>query len=531
MMARVFVIGCAGILTVSATVGAADDEFKRAIDARRNRNWPGVIANMRAALNLNGPESSRIVIWRGRLGQEKRAPYLPHYFLGEAFFHRGDCINALAHWEQSEKAGFIRAHEELVAFMGKAAHECASQGVLPSHEFNLNSESARGAYSHARVLAEKVSSLIDGNPDVVRQDMRDQYRRALDGVVSSEGSWKRARETRRLVDFEKSRRAAEEAVGALTRVESELARATATRSRVERDATEIEQIIADAEATNRSVTQRLEAQMSQGLQPLHLTALNQLTAARNVLVVVRRERNEAQLHEARALAEAASKHLKDILSQLQERARARFTVDLDAAVRGIQADLSSLDTSLVSLDARLERKTLDKTRAAAQYDSLRHKEQELRSLFGSARARKDLIAVKRLAGRIRDLRTATDEFVKSLEPVAVRERRMTDGLKRAYELFTIGRYDETVLAIESLDGLADSPLELQAYAVGAAARHALWVYSSSPAPRLREAAVADVLRIKRLNSKFLPDSRIFSPRFISFFLQTGQTPPANGRSP
>ena len=111
--------------------------------------------------------------------------YLPHYFLGEAYFNLQDCGGAVTEWSVSEQQAAIKSKPDFVAVVRKGYQECAKKGVLLAADYNPLYLSTRQAYMDASALAKRVSDLGTTNRDVWRADAGDQYEKANKELATS----------------------------------------------------------------------------------------------------------------------------------------------------------------------------------------------------------------------------------------------------------------------------------------------------------------------------------------------------------
>src|SRR5688572_32197920 len=83
------------------SAAAQDDAFKQGMQARGDKKWADVVRHMQSAVKADGQESTRKVRsgFLGVNGQE----YLPHFFLGEAYFNLQDCGAAVTELSISEQ--------------------------------------------------------------------------------------------------------------------------------------------------------------------------------------------------------------------------------------------------------------------------------------------------------------------------------------------------------------------------------------------------------------------------------------------
>ena len=116
----------AGIVLVSLLPAAGQDpapaspvnprkkpeEFKTGIKAQDRGDWRGSVPLLRQSLEKL-PEDGQLV----RIYGTKYKSYLPHYYLGLAFYRQNDCAAALKEWEQCLSVGAIQATEEHQALL------------------------------------------------------------------------------------------------------------------------------------------------------------------------------------------------------------------------------------------------------------------------------------------------------------------------------------------------------------------------------------------------------------------------------
>src|SRR5262245_51943053 len=116
------------VCAVPSWAAAQDDAFKQGLEARRDRKWADVMRHMQNAVKADGQESNRKVR-SGFLGVNGME-YLPHYFLGEAYFNSSDCASAVTEWSISEQQPAIKSRPDFLALMRKNLQACAAKGVL-----------------------------------------------------------------------------------------------------------------------------------------------------------------------------------------------------------------------------------------------------------------------------------------------------------------------------------------------------------------------------------------------------------------
>ena len=101
---------------------AQDDAFKQGLQARSDKKWTDVVRHMQNALKADAQESTRKVGSRLGVGGTE---YLPHFFLGEAYFNQQDCGGAVTEWSISEQQGAIKIKPE---FLGSSIRISSVRG-------------------------------------------------------------------------------------------------------------------------------------------------------------------------------------------------------------------------------------------------------------------------------------------------------------------------------------------------------------------------------------------------------------------
>jgi hypothetical protein len=84
-----------------------------------------------------------------------------------------------------------------------------------------------------------------------------------------------------------------------------------------------------------------------------------------------------------------------------------------------------------------------------------------------------------------------------------------------------GRYEDVIRTLGDV-GDGSGPAALQSHLLRAAARFALYALGGSRDEALRQAVVADVQAVRRMDPDFEPDASAFSPRFRALFKQDGR---------
>lgn len=111
------VAGCLGDGAAFAGPAEKPEAFKEGIKAQDRKEWQKSIGLMRAALDLAKEDGQRVRIYGTRYHS-----YLPHYYLGLAFYEQGNCAEALKEWDESLAIGFIQKSAEFDALLAYQAN-------------------------------------------------------------------------------------------------------------------------------------------------------------------------------------------------------------------------------------------------------------------------------------------------------------------------------------------------------------------------------------------------------------------------
>jgi hypothetical protein len=488
-----------------------DEAFRRGLEARDKKNWKQAELEMRSALVGDPKESTRKVgggIFRG--GME----YLPHYFLGEALYNQNDCVGAVTEWATSQQEPAIGARREFVGFMNNGIRICAMRGVLPPAEFNTQSAAATKDVSDARALAERVSR--QGNGDAWRQELRDQYNRIGTELQNAEARLQSGMRTRSAADFTEARAAAGRYVVGLRNFERALTASIANLTEVQRQARDVDQSIAAAEAKDREID-ALKVALPQQLAATRKSGVDQLQRARDQVRAGERAQNIGAVTEASRSVQQAATIIEQVLSEATRLAQGALEHELADATAAAADALSFLDSSFATLGT-LFRDKADKVTpdVQAQRDALDKRAKPLRQRIETAQKTQDLGGLRDAARRLVDIRSELDKLIAAFGPLSLRDRGVAAALEDGARQFFAGEYQQALATLES-DSLTDGPLQLHVHLFRAAAAYHLFVHSGEKDQALQARARSEVDACKRLNSQFTPDSHAFAPRFIAFY--------------
>ncbi len=110
-----------------ATAGDYRRSYLDGVKALERGQWAEAARLLGAAVAERPQEQAR-----ARLVGAIPEPYLPHHYLGVAYFNQQQCEQALAHWEISERQGAVRSLADLVAQARRGRATCEARLATPT---------------------------------------------------------------------------------------------------------------------------------------------------------------------------------------------------------------------------------------------------------------------------------------------------------------------------------------------------------------------------------------------------------------
>jgi len=497
---------------------AQDDAFKQGLSARNDKKWADVVRHMQNALKADSQESTRKVGSRLGVGGTE---YLPHFFLGEAYYNQQDCGGAVTEWLISEQQSAIKSKPEFLGTMRAGYQACASKGVLLAADYNPLHQTTSKVYADAAALSKRISEIGATNREVWRPDVDEQFSRAKKELEASFARLNAGQRSRLASDFTESKAAAERATAILRPLETSLNTALETLTSVQKQIKEVEQILATADTADQTL-ETLKDSLTEPMQAARKTGKQQLAQARDRLAAGQKTQNAAAVTDALKYAQSASTSLTLVLDQVQKAARGVLEQQLGDAVRSADDAFARVSSALSILDRRIAEKpeivnpklTADRAAYVKQVDTLRRR-------FERARKAEDLSALTETTRLTLETQKGVAGLITAFGPITLRERGVHESLEQGVRLYLNGEYQQALSALEPLKGQADAPLQVHAHVVRAAALFALFVRSGESNAQLRTDALAEIAQTKQLNASFQPSPRAFSPRFLSLY-QTGR---------
>jgi hypothetical protein len=498
---------------------AQDDAFKQGLQARGDRKWADVVRHMQNAVKADAQESRRRVR-SGFLGVQGME-YLPHYFMGEAYFNLQDCGGAVTEWSISEQHGAVPVRPEFLGLMRTGFKVCASKGVLLPAEYNPLYNSARQAYMEATALGKRISDLGATHREAWRPEVDDQYARAKKELENAFSRLTNGQRTRLANDFSESRAASERASSILRPLEATMNAAVETITSLQKQTKDIEQILAGADTADQAID-AIKTTLTDTLQATRKSGRQQLTQARDRLAVAQKTQNPAAVTDALKYAQSGSAAITQVLEQAQKLARGVFEQQFADAIKSAEQGFERLTGAMRILDRRVAQRpelagpTLTSDRAAVekQVDALRRR-------FDRARKAEDLASLTETARLTLEAQSNLDGLIKAFGPITLRDRGVTAALEDGVRLYLSGDYQKALSALEPLAGQTTGPLQVHAHVFRAAALYALFVRSGETNQELRTQALAEIARSKQLDATFQPNTRVFAPRFLTLYQSSG----------
>lgn len=125
MRTAVIAMGLALFLAPAGHAVRKPDEFRAGIKAQNLGDWEGSIPLLRLSLEKQKEDGERV-----RISSTNYRRYLPHYYLGLAFYRQNNCADARKEWEKCLEIGAVLNTDEHTALLSYLAE--IAQGRCPS---------------------------------------------------------------------------------------------------------------------------------------------------------------------------------------------------------------------------------------------------------------------------------------------------------------------------------------------------------------------------------------------------------------
>lgn len=517
-------IALALILAAGAPAAAQDRAFRDGMAAYGEADWAGVVESMRAAISADPQESPRRIEYGGFIGIRRRGTeYLPHYYLGEAYYRMqpSDCAAAVNAWATSEKQGVVQRRPDLVKSMQDGYAVCKQRGVLPPAEFDPLLARAEQQYNDATAAATALTALGQQNPEAWGAGVREEYGQAgaeLDAARKQLLAARKTRSAKELAEATARVERARDRLGALrTTVEGTIGEARA-RDAIAR---ETDQALDEADELRGQFESRL-ADLPSALTPTlgaaRQRAQETLQRARTRSSAGLKDGDAAVLTDARALAQDAILRYRQILDELGRLQRESRTRRFTEAGTAVSQTMRLVDELFVTLDRRMAANPEVAAQVLGDRDAAAKDTETLRRRIDVATRGEQVADLEQARYVASALLDRLNELTARFGPITLRERGVSEALEAGAGHFLAGRYQEALARLNPADGVvADDPLQLHVHLFRAASFYALFVRSGETEADLRAQAAAEVEACRRIDSAFQPDPRAFSPRFLAFY--------------
>jgi hypothetical protein len=493
-----------------------DEAFKRGLSARDGRRWQEVANQMRNAIQADSLESTRKVGGFLGIGQTE---YLPHFFLGEALFNLNDCAGAIDEWSVSEQQRVVN-NTDFNKIIQNGYKVCSSKGVLLARDFTPLLASTRQRITEVTDLAQRVSNQGLAQSSLWTSQFAEQYERARAELVASNARLASATRGRLAVDFTEATAAAERAAAILRSIDTALKANLDERERLRRQAGATEDLIAAAEASDRSIETIGRGNLTPALATARTNGRASLSKSKESLQEGVRTNNLVLTGEAQKYAQEASDLLSQVIDQLKIGASEALARRLAEAVAQATEAFSFVDASLATLERlAAEKPDLVRPEMAGERDAVQKQLDALRRRLDRASRADDVAGVQEVTRLTTEGRGRLDALIKSFGPLSLRDRGVHASLEAGARAYFDGEYQAALTALDPANTPPDVPLQLHVHLIRAAALYALYVRSDGKDESLRSRALSEVEQCKQINPAFVPAASAFGPRFIDFFNQ------------
>lgn len=503
-----------------------DEAFKAGLEARKDKRWSDVVVQMNRAIQAEPKETTRKIGGRVGFGGTE---YLPHYFLGEAYYRQQDCANAVVAWDTSLKQGVVRTRPEFYSELQKGNAACEAKGVLLTEKFEAAVARARTQLETANGVMTRLKDKGSANIAVWRsQSTFDaQYQRASNEYDAARKHFAEAQKSRMEKDFADVTKATEHVREMVGTLDGELTAAMERVSGALVAAEEVKRSIKDAERIDAGI----EARSSYLSPPLIASRTDGQKALENARQQLDPRRlSDSSVAAARSSVAEGTGLLQKVLDAVEGSFAKDNKLKLDRATAFATAAFSRVDAELQTVQTLIERNPAKAT------PQVREGFETARKQLDSAKRRHD-VAIRGLqvtgvdaAARQAD---AIHERLREIEKeigveLTLEDRGVPTWLQEGADRYLAGDYAGALDKLD--DGTARDAALLHVHLFRAAAEHALYVRSGQKDTARREQAIADIRRCKELQASFAPDTRAFSPAFIEFYQRDGAAPQSAARS-
>jgi hypothetical protein len=363
--------------------------------------------------------------------------------------------------------------------------------------------------------------------------MREQYERATVEIEAARSRYQGSRTTRTLRELTDASAGVERARAILVALDASLTAAVDNQRSAQLLIREVGEAIGAAEGLNRIIEGKKVA-FTSALTAAHQEGRDAIGKARERLNEGTRTLNAPVLTAARTFAQDASTRLRQVLDELTRIEKDALARDVSDALARAQESFSLLDSAVTTLDRfSAERPGVLPVDKVAERDAAQRQAVQARRRFEAARKADNVAGISDAARLASEARDRLNVLIGAFGPLTLRDRGVHPLLEEGARLFFAGEYQQVITSLAEAEGFAaEVPLRLHFHLFRAAALHELFLRSRETDQALRAQALAEVEHCKGIDSVFQPDTRAFSPRFVSFYqgVPAARTPPAGESS-
>jgi len=464
-------LACAAVFVLRVAAASADyrASFEKGIKAIDNKDWSGAIEALRGAVAEKSVEGERVLIYGMRY-----KPYLPHYYLGLAYFNTGNCEAAVKAWAESERQGPVRESSEYKTLQ-KLREQCRGQEIREAEPTQLPSP-ARGPDLRQAVAEAEAEIKRSESAATAVARMRSEPENAR--LWQSDPSLRQS-ESKANLDLSSARTVLGEARAGNDAARIAVARDGAIRARREFEA--LQKLV--TERRDRLAREALENQAKERDAAERRAALEKQA--------LEKQAKESQAKESLAKEKASAERSKAILREVGQTVQEARDVLADASRR-----------SPLPAEVRKPKVDLEKELEAAQR-------------AGPNTPLSDLTRLReRLAKSAANLRMVLSRPQAGTAPSA--DRTIPPPLLAAAAAYFQGDYDRAAKTLEGAN-FQQPRAAAQARLLRGAARYGIFVTGGEKDDQLRQKAIEDIRECLRLDPNIVVSSLAFSPRFVEFF--------------
>jgi hypothetical protein len=503
------------LIGTAAPTFAQDEQFKAGMQARDKKQWDDVIVRMQSAMAQSQDSDRKVkdgvvqIVTGGTL-------YVPSFFLGEAYFKKSDCVNALAAWARSVQWRAIEKDKDLYKTLKDGQAECLKRGVLMPDDYLAQYAAADKKYRDAAAVGERVfGAAKDLFPE--HEDWRQSYQTAQKDLQGAFSHLESAAKTHLRSELIDAATTTDSAAGRLNALDKLVKSENDTIQTMATQAQDVERLIAASEGVDQQLN-AAGARLAGGAARARQDARDLIKDARDKLAAGRRTRNLATIAEARAAAQLADSKFADVSATVRDQLREEQAKQFERDTATASEFLLSLETLLGRLDARAaQQPRLVTAEAAGERERVRSSLARTRRRFEDARTRQDAAGVQQSMRAAAQARAQLESMFTAFGPLTLEDRGVPVNLQEIMRAYLDGDYQKALTAVDAAPAGSFGALAVHAHVVRAASLYTLFIRSGEKDTALLTRATEAVNTARSVQPGFQPDPRVFSKRFLDFY--------------